>query len=489
MPWVVAKVAIIAGLKPIFVDVDSQTCNIDPTDIQRKITPNTRYLLVVHLHGIPCDMTAIQHIVTDHHLTLIEDCAQALGSTYQGQKLGTFGTASYFSFGSSQHPTTFGGGMITTNNTDLAITIRTKTNQLPYPTKLELTKRFILSTIKYTWNSPSIVTCIGYPLISCLPQRHKDALLKRMTLPAPIPQDIDTYTETTLHHQNGYRYTNFQATLGLHQLKTHDHLLQAQAHTIQTLHHYLKPTIPPTAIIPSTTYSCHHTTNQQETTKVLLQRRHHPLAGLLPRPPRPPSLPPLCQPLPPRHQPPHQPRLPPRSIPLQRKRPQTNRSQPPTQPIRTGKIMTTHTQTTKTKSLKILFVQPSSPSSKVSGKKLSYKLNMYPPLTFEQLTGITPNDCDVTIIDERFQKLTYNIDADLIGISCMTPEAPRAYEIADEFRRAGHTVVLGGWHALRTSSGSRPTCRQHRHRRSRNLMAQTHPRLQKPYPPTHLPKR
>ncbi len=108
--------------------------------------------------------------------------------------------------------------------------------------------------------------------------------------------------------------------------------------------------------------------------------------------------------------------------------------------------MTTKSQSSPTQNPKILFVQPSSPSSKASGKKISYKLRLYPPLTFEQLTGVTPSDYPVSIIDERFQKLTYDTDADLIGISCMTPEAPRAYEIADEFRRRGHTVVLGGWH-------------------------------------------
>ncbi len=276
MPWVIAKVALIAGLTPVFVDIDPKTCNIDPADIERKITQNTRYLLVVHLHGVPCDMSAIERLATKHRLIIIEDCAQALGSTYNGHKLGSFGIASFFSFGLYKHPTTFGGGMIATNNPDLAVAIHAKISNLAYPTRLELTKRLILGTMKYTWNSPPIVTCIGYPLMSCLPQQHKDAMLKRIMMPPEHPHNIDIFTEDTLNNENAYRYTNFQATLGLQQLKTHDQHLQKQAHIVQTLHRYLKPTIQSTTIVPSATYSCCHTTNQQETVKTLFN------AGIIP---------------------------------------------------------------------------------------------------------------------------------------------------------------------------------------------------------------
>jgi len=106
--------------------------------------------------------------------------------------------------------------------------------------------------------------------------------------------------------------------------------------------------------------------------------------------------------------------------------------------------------------LKILFIQPVSPSSEKLSRRFLYKIRAYPPLTFETLTAVTPTNCDISIIDERFQTLDYTTPADLVGITCMTPEAPRTYQIADEFRRRGATVVLGGWHVSALPNEAKP---------------------------------
>lgn len=105
------------GLRPVFVDVDPDTGNIDPKEIIKAITPNTRYIMCVHLAGHPCDMDEIMRIADTHGLVVIEDCAQAHGGVYKGRKLGSIGHAAAWSFCQDKIMTTGGeGGMVTTNS-------------------------------------------------------------------------------------------------------------------------------------------------------------------------------------------------------------------------------------------------------------------------------------------------------------------------------------------------------------------------------------
>jgi len=108
------------GARPVFVDVDPHTYNIDPNLIERAITPRTKAVLPVHLYGQPCDMGAIVAIAQQYSLHVVEDCAQALGATIGGQKVGTFGTAGCLSFFPSKNLGCFGdGGMVLTNDEEV----------------------------------------------------------------------------------------------------------------------------------------------------------------------------------------------------------------------------------------------------------------------------------------------------------------------------------------------------------------------------------
>lgn len=100
---------------PIFADID-KTYNMDPEDVERKITPQTKALLVVHLFGNPCDMNAMVDIAKRHRLPLIEDCSQAHVTKYKGRFVGTIGDIGCFSFQQSKHMTTGDGGMTITAN-------------------------------------------------------------------------------------------------------------------------------------------------------------------------------------------------------------------------------------------------------------------------------------------------------------------------------------------------------------------------------------
>ncbi|WP_172193476.1 DegT/DnrJ/EryC1/StrS family aminotransferase, partial [Microcoleus asticus] len=101
-----------AGATPVLADVDPVTMNIDPDQVEAKITSKTKAILPVHFAGRPCDMDALCEIVSRHNLKLIEDCAHAIETEYKGRKAGTFGDFGCFSFYVTKNITTGEGGMI-----------------------------------------------------------------------------------------------------------------------------------------------------------------------------------------------------------------------------------------------------------------------------------------------------------------------------------------------------------------------------------------
>lgn len=106
---------------PVFVDVDPRTYNLDPEKTKEAITPRTKAIMVVHLYGQPADMDAFREIASDYKLTLIEDAAQAHGATFKDKKVGSLGDIAVFSFQESKNMQTGEGGMVTTNNKELAL--------------------------------------------------------------------------------------------------------------------------------------------------------------------------------------------------------------------------------------------------------------------------------------------------------------------------------------------------------------------------------
>ena len=107
----------IVGAKPVFVDIDPDTFNMDVKQIESKITPKTKAILPVHLYGQPCDMDVIMDIAKRHNLFVIEDACQAIGAEYKGKKVGTFGDIGCFSFYPTKNLGTMGdGGLAVTNS-------------------------------------------------------------------------------------------------------------------------------------------------------------------------------------------------------------------------------------------------------------------------------------------------------------------------------------------------------------------------------------
>jgi len=111
-----AQVILYNQAQPVFADIQEDTLNLDPEDIKRKITPETKAIIPVHYGGHPCEMEEIRNLAKEHNLYLIEDAAHACGAEYKGKKAGTLGDMGCFSFHAVKNLATGDGGMITTND-------------------------------------------------------------------------------------------------------------------------------------------------------------------------------------------------------------------------------------------------------------------------------------------------------------------------------------------------------------------------------------
>jgi len=113
------------GAKPVYVDIERNTFNMNAGLLEDKITTNTKVIIAQHTYGYPCEMDAIMDIAGRHDVPVVEDCCLAFGSKYKGRTVGTFGKAAYFSFQWNKPYTTGLGGMAITNDADLAEKIQT----------------------------------------------------------------------------------------------------------------------------------------------------------------------------------------------------------------------------------------------------------------------------------------------------------------------------------------------------------------------------
>jgi dTDP-4-amino-4,6-dideoxygalactose transaminase len=115
-----ATAASLIGAVPVFVDVDSRSHNILPAGIEAAMSPRTRAIVIVHLHGHPCELDPIMELARSRGIPVVEDCAQAHGATYRGRRVGTFGQVAAFSFAMTKNLTAGEGGAVLTDDEGLA---------------------------------------------------------------------------------------------------------------------------------------------------------------------------------------------------------------------------------------------------------------------------------------------------------------------------------------------------------------------------------
>jgi len=119
-----ANAVLHSGAKPVFVDIDRRTYNLDPAKVEEAVSPRTRAIIPVDQIGLPADLDAIQDIARRHGLHVVEDAAPAIGARYRGERVGSLSELTCFSFHARKVITTGEGGMITTNNEEMATQAR-----------------------------------------------------------------------------------------------------------------------------------------------------------------------------------------------------------------------------------------------------------------------------------------------------------------------------------------------------------------------------
>jgi len=147
-----------SGAKPVFVDADKDTWNIDVTKIEEKITPKTKAIMPVHIFGKMCDMDAIKALADKYHLYIIEDAAEAHGALYKGKKAGSFSDIAAFSFFANKNITTGEGGMVITNNKEVYDRARYFKN-VCFP--LDGPRNYQHDDIGYNYRMSNVVAAIG----------------------------------------------------------------------------------------------------------------------------------------------------------------------------------------------------------------------------------------------------------------------------------------------------------------------------------------
>lgn len=199
------------GIAPRFCDIRRDDLNIDADAAERAITPNTRFLLATHMFGHAADMDRLVRIAERNGLILLEDCAHALGSKFGDRFVGTFGKAAIYSFSVLKLVTTFGGGMIATDDDDLADRIRRRLARLkdrqPRPVGL---KKALTGAIMDIGTRKAVFSLGAWPALRLLRAIKPDFQQKMMT-EAPRPdRRFDPANVPPMHA--------FQARLGRSQL-------------------------------------------------------------------------------------------------------------------------------------------------------------------------------------------------------------------------------------------------------------------------------
>ena len=204
---VVANAIRYTGARPVYVDCERETYNLDLADAKRRVTPQTKALVLQHTFGMPADLDAVVSFTEAQGLVLIEDCVHSLGATYGGRAVGSFGRAAIFSTEETKTLTTTMGGMVVTDDSALATSLRRFQDGCSWPA-LSLTARYVTKLIAYHLLTDPWV--YGYTRALYL------WLGRRQPFPGATTEEERRGLPTDNLEQ---RLSNAQAALGLRQLR------------------------------------------------------------------------------------------------------------------------------------------------------------------------------------------------------------------------------------------------------------------------------
>lgn len=158
----VVNAVLVAGLRPVFVDLGERTCNVDPLALAARATPRSRAVLVTHLSGLASPMEEILRVAGAHRLVVLEDCSQAMGARFDGKMLGTFGRAGFSSLSTLKPVASFHGGLAVTDDAALAAALREAARAMPAPSRRWLFKMFARDAILHAASHPLPFSLAGY---------------------------------------------------------------------------------------------------------------------------------------------------------------------------------------------------------------------------------------------------------------------------------------------------------------------------------------
>jgi dTDP-4-amino-4,6-dideoxygalactose transaminase len=197
-----AEAIVMVGAKPVFVDIDPETYNISPQKIEKAITKKTKAIVPVDLYGLPADMEPIREIADKHSLLIVEDAAQAHGATYKGKPAGAFADVACWSLYASKNITTGEGGIITTNNEEIAERIRMMRSHGEK-------EKYKSTMLGYNYRMPEIEAAIGCTQLQKLPKflakRRQNAMKLTEKLASSKNLQLPKETEDCKH--SWYLYT------------------------------------------------------------------------------------------------------------------------------------------------------------------------------------------------------------------------------------------------------------------------------------------
>ncbi len=207
MPAAVAAV----GAKPVFVDADPETFNIDPALVRAAVTGRTKAIVVAHLFGQAADIAALQAIAEENGAHLLEDCAHAAGVTADGKCVGSFGDAGFFSFGIGKNMPCFGGGAVTFRDRELAARVRRLVNTGGAPDALSMHSKVLGSMPPFALTRRWVFPWTLYVAARVLSSIGSDAM------DASVEEPVEETTKFSARSLG--RMANVQAAVGLLQLE------------------------------------------------------------------------------------------------------------------------------------------------------------------------------------------------------------------------------------------------------------------------------
>lgn len=229
----VASVNAIAyvGAKPVFADSLASTWQMDPFDVRKKITPQTKAILAVHLYGHPCDIGALKTIADEAGLFLIEDCAEALGACYHNKHVGSFGALSTYSFYGNKTITTGEGGMVVVQDPTLYSKICMLKNQGNDPNRT-----YWHTMLGYNYRMTNLAAAIGLAQM----ERIGEILQKKRNLAKSYREKLSHLPLQVHVEEKGYTHSHWMISILLNEAKDRDplreYLLSAQIETRPFFH-------------------------------------------------------------------------------------------------------------------------------------------------------------------------------------------------------------------------------------------------------------